>query len=188
MDRSMIDAASGGALIDKTPVAVRHLISNMVSNTQQFGIRGVSQPRMVNEIDVVDNLRLENQLTKLTSLVRQLAFGQHQPSIAARVCGICTSVEHPTDMYPILQETELDYPESVRAIVWKATISARANSMAICSSTTQTYPECASRSNRLSTTDSVIPGTIVPATTTTTENSSSRQLTIFGGPDEALSS
>ncbi|RDX83357.1 hypothetical protein CR513_35737, partial [Mucuna pruriens] len=78
MDRSMIDAASGGALMDKTPAATRHLISNMASNTQQFGIRGASQPRMVNEIGAVDNLRLENQLTKLTSLVRQLAVRQHQ--------------------------------------------------------------------------------------------------------------
>ncbi|RDX58306.1 hypothetical protein CR513_62387, partial [Mucuna pruriens] len=38
MDRSMIDVASGGALMDKTPPAARHLISNMASNTQQFGI------------------------------------------------------------------------------------------------------------------------------------------------------
>ncbi|RDX69431.1 hypothetical protein CR513_51462, partial [Mucuna pruriens] len=44
MDQSMIDAASGGALMDKTPAVVRHLISNMASNTQQFGIRGASQP------------------------------------------------------------------------------------------------------------------------------------------------
>ncbi|RDY09131.1 hypothetical protein CR513_06550, partial [Mucuna pruriens] len=29
MDRNMIDAASGGALMDKTPAATRHLISNM---------------------------------------------------------------------------------------------------------------------------------------------------------------
>ncbi|RDY13524.1 hypothetical protein CR513_01545, partial [Mucuna pruriens] len=63
---------------------------------------------MVNEIGAVDNLRLENQLTELTSLVRQLAVGQHQPSIVARVCGICTSMEHPTDMCPALQETESD--------------------------------------------------------------------------------
>ncbi|RDX72998.1 hypothetical protein CR513_47453, partial [Mucuna pruriens] len=40
MDRSMIDAASGGALMDKTPAVARHLISNMASNTQQFGTRG----------------------------------------------------------------------------------------------------------------------------------------------------
>ncbi|RDY05872.1 hypothetical protein CR513_10245, partial [Mucuna pruriens] len=79
----MIDAASGGELMDKTPTIVRHLVTNMASNTQQFGIRGASQPQTVNEIGVVDNLRLENQLTKLTSLVKQLAVGQHQQSIVA---------------------------------------------------------------------------------------------------------
>ncbi|RDY06053.1 hypothetical protein CR513_10027, partial [Mucuna pruriens] len=100
MDRSMIDAASGGALMDKTP----------------FGIKGASQPRIVNEIGAVDNLRLENHLTELTSLVRQLVVGQHQPTMVARVCGICIFMEHPTDMCPILQETETDHPESVGAI------------------------------------------------------------------------
>ncbi|RDX71208.1 hypothetical protein CR513_49471, partial [Mucuna pruriens] len=74
IDRSMIDAASGGALIDKIPVT-RHLISNMASNTQQFGIRRPSQARMVNEIGATSNQRLENQLTELTLLVRQLAVG-----------------------------------------------------------------------------------------------------------------
>ncbi|RDX96928.1 hypothetical protein CR513_20356, partial [Mucuna pruriens] len=111
MDKSMIDAASGGALMDKTPATTRHLISNIASNTQ-----GPSQSRMVNEISATSNQRLENQLTKLTSLVRQLAVGQHQPAMAAKVCGICTSVEHPTDMCPTLQETESDQPENVGAI------------------------------------------------------------------------
>ncbi|RDX71164.1 hypothetical protein CR513_49525, partial [Mucuna pruriens] len=186
MDRSMVDAASGGALMDKTSVAVRYLISNMTSNTQQFGIRGASQSRMVNEISVIDNLRLENKLTELISLVRKLVVGQHQPSIAARICGICTSMEHPTDMCPTLQETESDHPESVGAIVvWKATISARAESRAICSLTIQTHPEWTSRTNRLSTTDSTISSTTVP--TTTIENTNSRQFTLFGGPDETIS-
>ncbi|RDX93591.1 hypothetical protein CR513_24123, partial [Mucuna pruriens] len=116
MDRSMIDDASRVALMDKVPAAARHLISNMASNTKQFGIRKASQSQMVYEIDAVDNLRLENQLAELTSLVRQLAIGQHQPSIEARVYGICTSMEHPTDMCPILLETESDYPTRVGAI------------------------------------------------------------------------
>ncbi|RDX84414.1 hypothetical protein CR513_34536, partial [Mucuna pruriens] len=71
MDQSMIDTASGGALMDKTPIATRHLISNMASNI------GTIAPRIVNEVSMIDNLRLENQLTKLTSLVRQLAINQH---------------------------------------------------------------------------------------------------------------
>ncbi|RDX97155.1 hypothetical protein CR513_20105, partial [Mucuna pruriens] len=116
MDRSMIDAASGGALMDKTPVAARHLISNMASNTQQFGIRGPNPSRPVNEIGAASNQRLENQLTELTSLVRQLAVSQHHPAMAAKVCGICTSVEHPTDLCPTLQETESSQTESVGAV------------------------------------------------------------------------
>ncbi|KAK8289549.1 hypothetical protein V6Z12_D07G198500 [Gossypium hirsutum] len=38
-DRGMIDAASGGALVDKTPEQAQNLITNMAQNTQQFGLR-----------------------------------------------------------------------------------------------------------------------------------------------------
>ncbi|RDY12468.1 hypothetical protein CR513_02726, partial [Mucuna pruriens] len=111
MDRSIIDSTSGGALMDKTPVTARHLIYNM------FGIKGPSQSWMVNEIGAASNLRLENQLSELTSLVRQLVVGQHQPNMVAKVYGICTSMEHPTDLCQMLQETESDQPENVGAIV-----------------------------------------------------------------------
>ncbi|RDY11820.1 hypothetical protein CR513_03461, partial [Mucuna pruriens] len=137
---------------------------------------------MVNEIGVVDNLRLENQLTKLTSLVRQLV-GQHQPSIVARVYGICTFVEHPTDMCPTLQETESNHPKSVGAI---GAISAETKSRAICNSTIWTCLEFTSRSSRLSTTESAILSITFP-TTAVIESVSSRQLTISRGPDEAAS-
>jgi hypothetical protein len=36
-DHSIIDVASGGALVDKTPEVARQLISNMVANSKQFG-------------------------------------------------------------------------------------------------------------------------------------------------------
>ena len=39
MDRSMVDAASGGALVDKTPDEARRIISSMAANSQQFGTR-----------------------------------------------------------------------------------------------------------------------------------------------------
>jgi hypothetical protein len=35
----MIDATSGGALVDKTSQDTRALISNMAANTQSFGTR-----------------------------------------------------------------------------------------------------------------------------------------------------
>ncbi|RDX90803.1 hypothetical protein CR513_27310, partial [Mucuna pruriens] len=116
MDRSMIDKASGGAFMDKPPTAARHLISNMGSNTQQFGVKGLSPSQLVSEIGTASNQRLENQLTELTSLVRQLAVEQHQPTMVAKVCGICTSMEHPTDVCLTLQEIESDQPENVGAI------------------------------------------------------------------------
>ncbi|RDX78695.1 hypothetical protein CR513_40986, partial [Mucuna pruriens] len=102
MDRSMIDVVSGGVLMDKTSVVARHLISNMASNTQQFGIKGASQPRIVNEIGAIDNLRLENQLTKLTSLPESMAY--------------VLSWSTPLICAPTLKETKSDHPESVGAI------------------------------------------------------------------------
>ncbi|RDY02737.1 hypothetical protein CR513_13756, partial [Mucuna pruriens] len=82
MDRNMINVASGGALMDKTPTTARHLISNIASNTQQFGIRErVGTSKVVSEVSTFDSQRLENQLTELTSLVRQLVVGQHQQAM-----------------------------------------------------------------------------------------------------------
>ncbi|RDX82172.1 hypothetical protein CR513_37069, partial [Mucuna pruriens] len=99
MDRSMIDSTSGRALMNKTPTTTRNLIFNMADNTQQFGVRGFSTSRVVNE-------GLENKITELTSLIRWLAIGQHHTSPPTRVCDIYASVEHPTNTCPTLQETE----------------------------------------------------------------------------------
>ncbi|RDX94415.1 hypothetical protein CR513_23201, partial [Mucuna pruriens] len=60
MDQNMIDATSGRALMDKTPAIARHLISNIASNTKQFRTREVVTSRVVNEVDMIDSLRLEN--------------------------------------------------------------------------------------------------------------------------------
>ncbi|RDX65982.1 hypothetical protein CR513_55300, partial [Mucuna pruriens] len=193
MDRSIIDAVSGGALMDKTPAAARHLISNMVSNTQQFGIRGASPSQMVNKVGMVDNLRLENQLTRLTSLVRHLVVGQHRPSIAARVCGICTSVEHPTDMCPTLQETESNYLKSVGSI---SGYHYRKQSYQSRPYDSQQFGRQLYRPNPIqrqyptqkfgsAQVKSEIPSTTIP-TVATIESAITRKLTIFRGPDEVV--
>ncbi|RDX73166.1 hypothetical protein CR513_47264, partial [Mucuna pruriens] len=59
----------------------------------------------------ISNMRLKNKITKLNSLVGQLAIGQHQSSPLARVCGICPSMEHPTNACLTLQEIELNAAE-----------------------------------------------------------------------------
>jgi len=101
MERRIIDAASGGALIDKTPDAAKALLEIMALNSQQFTTRDNSaQPRGVNEIQVSSsNKALETRIDELTSLVKQMAVGKIQ---ATKLCGICTSPERPTDTCPVL--------------------------------------------------------------------------------------
>ncbi|XP_027172525.1 uncharacterized protein LOC113772154 [Coffea eugenioides] len=97
-DRSIIDAASGGALANKTPREAWELIEAMVENSQQFGFRESNPTRMVNE---VESTSIQQQLSELTSVVRQLALG-NVPQVKA--CGICTNMGHHTDSCPMLKE------------------------------------------------------------------------------------
>ncbi|KAL2247914.1 UNVERIFIED_CONTAM: hypothetical protein Sindi_2643700 [Sesamum indicum] len=85
MDKKLIDAASGGALFDKTPTEARKLISTMASNTQQFGVRHDDPPRKSNE-DTYQQVK---------------------------TCGICTLTGHATDMCPTLQESTTEHADAV---------------------------------------------------------------------------
>ncbi|RDX79909.1 hypothetical protein CR513_39610, partial [Mucuna pruriens] len=80
------DSLEGGAfyfcvdkIINKTPTATRNLVSNMTSNPQQFGVKGSTTSRVVNE---------------------------HHTSPSTRMCGICASIDHPIDECPTWQEIE----------------------------------------------------------------------------------
>ncbi|PIN01369.1 DNA-directed DNA polymerase [Handroanthus impetiginosus] len=106
MERRMMDAASGGAVVNKTPSEARNLISTMAANSQQFGF-GNDSFRRVNE---VSNSSLEHQISNLTSLVQQLVAGKtHQ----VKACGICANTNHPTDMCPTLQEEPCEQTNAV---------------------------------------------------------------------------
>nr|XP_027100447.1 uncharacterized protein LOC113719442 [Coffea arabica] len=97
-DRSIIDAASGGALANKTPREAWLLIEAMAENSQQFGFRESNPTRRVNE---VESTSIQQQLSELISVVRQLVVG-NMPQVKA--CGICTNMGHHTDSCPMLQE------------------------------------------------------------------------------------
>jgi hypothetical protein len=71
-DRSIIDAAYGGALVDKTLEGARQLILNMIANSKQFGTREDISNKRVNEVSISN---LENKVNDLTSLMRSLAYG-----------------------------------------------------------------------------------------------------------------
>ncbi|XP_071926063.1 uncharacterized protein [Coffea arabica] len=70
---SIIDATSGGALANKTPKEAWELIEAMVENSQQFCFRESNPTRRVNE---VESTSIQQQLSELTSVVRQLAVGK----------------------------------------------------------------------------------------------------------------
>ncbi|RDX82203.1 hypothetical protein CR513_37034, partial [Mucuna pruriens] len=144
---------------------------------------------MVNEVGEIDNLRLENELIELTSLVRQLAIGKHQPSIVVRVCGIHTSMEHPTNVCPTLQEIESDHPESVGSIVGHMIVNNLEDNntglVRVKGNILLKNLDLPKACLRLSA-EFEIPSTIIP-TTATTKSAIIGQLTIFRGPDEAVS-
>ena len=110
MERSMIDAASGGALGDMTPAEARNLIEKMASNSQQFSarndaivLRGVHDVA-TDSSSFAENKKLEGKLDALVNLVTQLAMNKKSaPVTFARVCGLCSSADHHTDLCPSLQ-------------------------------------------------------------------------------------
>ncbi|XP_010242023.1 PREDICTED: uncharacterized protein LOC104586472 [Nelumbo nucifera] len=106
-NRSIIDAASGGALVDKTPEAARNLIANMAANSQQFSYRLNPPAKHANEVNISS---LEQQIASLTSLVRQMAAGNMQ---TVNACGICSIVGHQTNLCPTLQEEPIEQVNAV---------------------------------------------------------------------------
>ena len=105
----MIDAASGGALGDMTPAEARNLIEKMASNSQQFSARNDAIVlRGVHEVATdssssAENKKLEGKLDALVNLVTQLSMNKKSASATvARVCGLCSSIDHHTDLCPSL--------------------------------------------------------------------------------------
>nr|GEW92640.1 DNA-directed DNA polymerase [Tanacetum cinerariifolium] len=106
MDQNMIDAASGGALVHKTPTTARTMISNMAANSQQFGTRQECPTKSVSEVNTSYDQRLDN----LTSLVEKLVTGNTQQ---VKAYGIYSVVSHPTDTCPTLQDGS---PEKINTV------------------------------------------------------------------------
>ncbi|CAN6576819.1 unnamed protein product [Malus baccata var. baccata] len=83
IERQMLDASAGGALVDKTPTAAKTLIANRALNAQQYegvGQRGTTRQHQVNE--VVEGPKVQN----------------------VSACGVCSMQGHPTNTCPQLIE------------------------------------------------------------------------------------
>ncbi|KAF1898688.1 hypothetical protein Lal_00028221 [Lupinus albus] len=122
MDMSIIDATSGGALGDMTPFEARGLIEKMASNSQQFNARSSDAiiVRGVHDVgtDSVRQENLERKIDSLAILVTQLAMNQQKQPMA-RVCSICTSPDHYSDVCPSLLEARTtNHPEAYAANIY----------------------------------------------------------------------
>jgi hypothetical protein len=106
-DHCIIDVASGGALVDKTPEAACQLISNMAANSKQFDTHVDFSNKRVNEVSISN---IENKFNDLTSLVRSLACGNVQQ---VKVCSICSLPEYASDMCPTMQEDNIEHANAV---------------------------------------------------------------------------
>ncbi|CAN6562557.1 unnamed protein product [Malus baccata var. baccata] len=83
IERQMLDASAGGALVDKTPTAAKMLIANRALNAQQYegvGQRSMPRQHQVNEV-------VEGPKVKIVAS-----------------CGVCSMQNHHTDKCPQLIE------------------------------------------------------------------------------------
>ena len=90
-------------MVNKTPRETWELIEGMAENSQQFGTREDVPIRKVNEVETSS---IQQQLTELTSFVRQLAV---KNASQAKVCGVCAALGHSTEMCPLDQEENAEH-------------------------------------------------------------------------------
>ena len=83
----------------------------MASNSQQFStrndaivIKGVHEVA-TNSSASSETKKLKGKLDALVSLVTQLAMNQKSTPVT-RLCGLCSSVDHHTDLCPSMQQSE----------------------------------------------------------------------------------
>ncbi|CAN6586195.1 unnamed protein product [Malus baccata var. baccata] len=102
LERQMLDASAGGALVDKTPMAAKVLIANRALNAQQYeGVGQRGPPRhQVHEVSSTSDLH--SQLANLTSIVSQMAEGMKIQG--PMVCGVCSIEGHVSEKCPQLIE------------------------------------------------------------------------------------
>ncbi|KAM1453517.1 hypothetical protein EV1_003125 [Malus domestica] len=103
IERQMLDASAGGALVDKTPTAAKTLIANRALNAQQYegvGQRSMPRQHQVNEVSAITEL--QNQMANLTTLLSQVVEGSKVKTVA--FCGVCSMQNHHTDKCPQLIE------------------------------------------------------------------------------------
>ncbi|KAM2932191.1 hypothetical protein FF1_040289 [Malus domestica] len=103
LERQMLDASAGGALVDKTPRDAKTLNANRALNAQQYkgvGQRDTPRPHHVNEVSSISEL--QSQMANLTSMLSQFVEGPKTQGTT--ICGVCSIQGHQSDQCPQLIE------------------------------------------------------------------------------------
>ncbi|XP_026451433.1 uncharacterized protein LOC113351710 [Papaver somniferum] len=98
LEKTMIDAASDGALVDKTPAQARALIENMASNSQQFSTRSETLFKKVNEVGEASHM--EQRMCNMERMMQQIS--------AVIVLSHESNMEHANAMYQNQQRPRYD--------------------------------------------------------------------------------
>ncbi|KAK4381641.1 hypothetical protein Sango_2947800 [Sesamum angolense] len=110
VNRSLVDAASGGALYDKTPTEARKLITTMAANNQQFRSRSDNPPRKVHEVST----SVDERLDKLTFLVEKILVGGTQTSQSLWICTSSAHLPQTLMLCPTMQNLVTSCPHVIR--------------------------------------------------------------------------
>ncbi|XP_016747431.1 uncharacterized protein [Gossypium hirsutum] len=106
IEMNMVDAVSGGTLVNMTPQQARDLISTMAANTQQS--RANPEPtRGVHQLSI---LALEDKFDRLTNIMNSLFAVKIG---LTRLCEICATPEHTTDACPSLCDDTMTHLDVV---------------------------------------------------------------------------
>ncbi|KAF7822064.1 hypothetical protein G2W53_027519 [Senna tora] len=79
-ERGILDATSGGSIVEKTPTEGREIISTMAATSQDFG-DSQDMPRIVNEASIS---YIESKLNQLTNMSRHTTPRQYMPAPAPK--------------------------------------------------------------------------------------------------------
>ncbi|XP_017618111.1 uncharacterized protein LOC108462706 [Gossypium arboreum] len=106
MEMNMVDAGSGGALVNMTPQQARDLISTMAANSQQFR----ANPKPPRSVHQLSNSTLKYKVDRIANILNSLVAKKAK---TARLCRICATPKHTTNACPSLNDDTMAHLDAV---------------------------------------------------------------------------
>ncbi|MED6210982.1 hypothetical protein PIB30_069286, partial [Stylosanthes scabra] len=114
----MVDASTGGALMDKTPEEAWELIESMADNNQHFKVRATSTAKGVFEVTPLETTILTKSLVDMAAMLKEIKEGQQvAPKLLTRQANHSQQYQppHVRQTYPSPNTPPPNYEETLRA-------------------------------------------------------------------------